>query len=101
MLLSLVLLSCLQGQSRIFWFTLKTLQLIKKKPSRLSWAALRHQQSTQPRLTYNSLELLLSESHVFLHDAIVLVNGGVEDEGVIRVQGIVGTVLLKSVRKSG
>lgn len=68
-----------------FLVSIKNSSAYKEKTSSLFWAALRQQQSTQPSQTYNSLELLFSESHVFLHDAIVLVNGGVEDERVIRV----------------
>lgn len=92
--------SRLQGQCRIFRFPLNTLQLIKKK-SGLFWAAPGHQQSLQLRPTYHSLELLFGEAHVVLHYAVILVNTGVKDEGVIRVYRIVSTILPKPVRKSG
>lgn len=65
------------------------------------WAAPGRQQSIQTTLTYHSLEVLLSEAHVVLHYAVILVDTGVKDEGVICVYGIVSSILLKSVRKSG
>lgn len=64
-------------------------------------AAAGHPQSIHLRLTYHSLELLLSEAHVVLHDAVILVNTGVKDERVIRVYRIVRLILPKSVRKWG
>lgn len=54
----------------------------------------------QSRSTHHSLEILLSEVHVLLHYAVILVNGGIEDEGVIGVDRIISLILLKPVRES-
>lgn len=53
----------------------------------------------QSRSTHHSLEILLSEVHVLLHYAVILVNGGIEDEGVIGVDRIISLILLKPVRE--
>lgn len=80
-----------------FLLSIKNSSAYKEKPTGLLFLTPAEHPA---KLTYNSLELLFSESHVLLHNAIVLVKGGVEDEGVICVQRIVGTILLKSARKS-
>lgn len=41
---------------------------------------------SQPTRTHQSLELLLSEAHVCFGHLVVSVQGGLEDEGVVRVE---------------
>lgn len=52
--------------------------------------------SSQLTRTHQSLELLFSEAHVFFHHLVVSVHGGLEDEGVVRVEGVVGLIIFEA-----
>lgn len=53
----------------------------------------------QLRPAYHSLEILVGEAHVVLRYAVIRVDAGIEDEGVIGVYRIVSPILPKSVRE--
>lgn len=51
-------------------------------------------------VSHQPFELLLSEAHELGGHAVVEVKAGVEDQGVVRVQGVVGLVLPEPVHRN-